>query len=124
MLHSYQDVRWIKDCMGSYPVTLLVGAINSNSIKFARHGPRFSVASDPEGCRLATAANSAGPIALGSGRNLTGDARPRFFESYFALLEERGDAREAMTVGYQPTSRNNARGSKFGSTGAARIAPT
>ena len=25
-------------------------------------------------------------------------------ESYFALLEERGDAREAMTVGYQPTS--------------------
>ena len=36
---------------------------------------------------------------------LTGDARPRFFFIlHFALLEERGDAREAMTVGHQPTN--------------------
>ena len=43
--------------------------------------------------------------------SLTGDARPRFFESYalnhYALLEDqqlRCGAREAMTVGCKPTS--------------------
>ena len=44
-------------------------------------------------------------------KGLTGDARPRFFESMSFVPRSRsgGDAREAMTVGCKPTSqRQNA----------------
>ena len=44
------------------------------------------------------------------GRNLTGDARPRFFESYVITLcsRSRCGAREAMTVGCKPTRAQHA----------------
>ena len=38
-------------------------------------------------------------VSIVNVRSLTGDARPRFFESHYALLGSRCGAREAMTVG-------------------------
>ena len=43
-------------------------------------------------------------MLLLSGLRLTGDARPRFFESYALLEEQVRGAREAMTVGCKPTT--------------------
>ena len=67
------------------------------------------VAGAPEGCRFA----AAGPNNVRQrhaklwvdnllARTLTGDARPRFFETLCS--GSRCGAREALTVGYQPTS--------------------